>query len=255
MTGELLQICSITAAEKKALKEKTKISFTPGKYENKIEFEFLPEKKLFNTVKHEVKNVSEWFNHCLKKGLLDVKLIAPIGVKDRSILGYVNTTQSMLVCFYKGNKATYFTPWWKFDNDQSVWNVLYTEHEWKDAPSVRPHFENNTDSLKSILIEIKEFALKIDCEYFAKTFQKASDILTGSDDLECSTIMFPDIPEENLRLFKAAYIADVFGAMGSWNDSPTYLAHEKGMDDEYESLSQELLKQVRLAILYAINEW
>jgi len=43
--------------------------------------------------------------------------------------------------------------------------------------------------------------------------------------------------------------------MGSWNDSPAYMAHEKGMDNEYESLSGELLKQIRLATLYAINEW
>jgi hypothetical protein len=51
----------------------------------------------------------------------------------------------------------------------------------------------------------------------------------------------------------AADAADVFGAMGSWNDMPRGPAHEKGLDEEYESLSDELLKQVRLATLYAIN--
>jgi len=64
-----------------------------------------------------------------------------------------------------------------------------------------------------------------------------------------------EIPEENLHLFEAASTADVFGAMGSWNDSPPYMAHERGLDNEYELLSSELLKQVRLAALYAINEW
>jgi len=53
--------------------------------------------------------------------------------------------------------------------------------------------------------------------------------------------------------FKAAITADVFGAMGSWNDSPPYMAHEKGLDKEYDLLSGELLKQIRLAILFAIN--
>lgn len=65
----------------------------------------------------------------------------------------------------------------------------------------------------------------------------------------------PEIPEENLHIFEAACTADVFGAMGSWNDSPLYMARKKGMDKEYEYLSSELLKQVRLAALYAVNEW
>ncbi|MDE6712320.1 MAG: hypothetical protein K2K20_01095, partial [Lachnospiraceae bacterium] len=60
--------------------------------------------------------------------------------------------------------------------------------------------------------------------------------------------------EENRRMFYASSKADVFGAMGSWNDGPPYSAHEKGLDNEYENLSNELLKQIRLAALYAINE-
>lgn len=49
-------------------------------------------------------------------------------------------------------------------------------------------------------------------------------------------------------------MADVFGAMGSWNDGPPYCAHLKGLDNEYEGLSNELLRQSRLAVLYAVNE-
>ena len=66
---------------------------------------------------------------------------------------------------------------------------------------------------------------------------------------------FLEMPEEQLRLFKAANLADVFGAMGSWNDHPWALAQEKDLFDEYNKLSDELLKNVRLALLYAINEW
>jgi len=65
----------------------------------------------------------------------------------------------------------------------------------------------------------------------------------------------PEIPEKNLHHFEATSIADVFGAMGSWNGGTPYMAHEKGMEKEYEDLSSELLKQVRLATLYAINKW
>ena len=50
-------------------------------------------------------------------------------------------------------------------------------------------------------------------------------------------------------------ISNVFGGMGSWNDSPPYYAHEKGLESEYDSLTEELLTQIRLALLYSVNEW
>jgi hypothetical protein len=40
----MYQICCITAAAPKALKEKSEFSYTPLKYENKIEFQFYREK-------------------------------------------------------------------------------------------------------------------------------------------------------------------------------------------------------------------
>ena len=57
----------------------------------------------------------------------------------------------------------------------------------------------------------------------------------------------PQIPQQNLQMFEAASMADVFGAMGSWNDSPPYMAHKKGLDKEYEILSADLLKNIMLS--------
>lgn len=42
--------------------------------------------------------------------------------------------------------------------------------------------------------------------------------------------------------------------MGSWNDSPSYMVQEYGLYDEYERLSHELLIQLRLGLLYVMNE-
>ncbi|MCQ4823035.1 hypothetical protein, partial [Eubacterium callanderi] len=68
-------------------------------------------------------------------------------------------------------------------------------------------------------------------------------------------LSLPPLPNDHLRVFEAASRADVFGAMGSLNDSPPWAAHEKGLEQEYETLSAELLKQIRFGLLYAINEW
>ena len=48
--------------------------------------------------------------------------------------------------------------------------------------------------------------------------------------------------------------SDVFGAMGSWNDSPPCYAHEMGLDKEYNSLSDRLLQQIRYHLMYVTNE-
>ncbi|MBP3854386.1 MAG: hypothetical protein IK990_02070 [Ruminiclostridium sp.] len=62
-----------------------------------------------------------------------------------------------------------------------------------------------------------------------------------------------ELPEINKRLFRAASLADVFGGMGTWNDNPCAAAKEKGLLEEYNDLSDELLKQIRIAVMFAVN--
>lgn len=257
MNGQMYQICTIVAAAKKALADNTSLSYVPMKYENRVEFSFLPEKHLFKEKTVVSENVPLWFEHCKRKELQDVKFLCPVAVKDIGLLGFSNTTESSILCFYGNGSVTYFTPDWQFDSSQKLWNILYTEREWPNPPSEKPHFENNTSSFKKVLKEIGELAVRIECEEFAKIFESAGNILNGSG--ECPDLKYglelPAIPMENIPLFEAASIADVFGAMGSWNDSPPCMAHEKGLDTEYKTLSGELLKNIRLALLYAVNEW
>ncbi len=257
MNGQMFQIASIVAASKKALKSSESIRYSPLEYENKIEFAFLPEKKFLRKEKYIASNVSLWFDEIKKRDIQDIKLICPYSVNDRGILGFSNTTESSILCFYKSGKVTYFVPDWQFDFMLQKWNILYSEHKWTNPPSQKPQFENNTDSFREVLVSIRELALKIECENFANVFSTAINLLDGCSEYpdEKYGLSLPPIPHQNLKMFEAASAADVFGAMGSWNDSPEWMAHEKGLDEEYETLSSELLKNVRLAILYAINEW
>jgi hypothetical protein len=254
MNGELYQICSIATAAKNALKNQCGIRYTPLKYENKTVFRFCIKNSLFQ---HTAKGVSTWFDYCIKKGLQDIKLLIPVDVKDRNILGMSNMTHNCILCFYK-NKVFCFTPLWKFNSSRQYWNIYYREYLWKNPPDLKPHFNDTYAELADILIKIKDFAIEIECSGFADTFQKAHDLLIGTCDYKSvDTFGMPllELPEKNLRFFMAANVANVFGAMGSWNDSPPYMAHKKGLDKEYETLSAELSRQIRLTILYAINEW
>ena len=62
------------------------------------------------------------------------------------------------------------------------------------------------------------------------------------------------LPDKNARLYVSSMTANVFGGMGSWNDSPSWYAYEKGVESDYKKLSSELLTQIRLALLYSVNE-
>lgn len=253
----MYQICLITAAAKKALQGWAEFSYIPQRFEARVEFRFLPEKKLFGTRVHTAKDVPEWYEHCSRKGLQDIMMTIPISVDDLGSLGFSSPTEGSIVCFYDGAKATSFSSRWEPDPAGKMWNAYYSEHEWACAAAKKPHFEDDTDSFRSVLYQIREFASLIGFDEFAATFDNALSILSGSPSFKESIydVPLPELPEYNLQIFKAAITADVFGAMGSWNDSPTFIAREKGLHSQYESLSRELLRQVRLALLYAINGW
>lgn len=58
-----------------------------------------------------VYNVPDWYKQCREKGLRDIKFLIPVSVEDRKILGFSNTSQASIVCFYKDNLVTYLGQW------------------------------------------------------------------------------------------------------------------------------------------------
>ena len=249
MNGQMYQIACIVAAARKALKSGKEICYKSEKYINKLSFQILPSE---NGEATEL-SVSDWFENLKKKGLKDLQLFCPISVEDRGILGFSNTTQSAILCFYKDGKASYFQPNWETASAGRGWNVTYTEYEWERSSQNIPHYENNMEEFKDVLARIEDLAIKIECKNFAKVFHSARNHIL---DLDATKVLEePQIPPQNQKIFRAASAADVFGAMGSWNDEPGWLAQDKGLGQAYDELSDQLLRNIRLAILFAINEW
>lgn len=249
MNGQMYQIACIVAAARKALKSGKEICYKPEKYTNKLSFQILPSEKGEVT---EL-SVTDWFENLKKKGLKDLKLFCPISVNDRGVLGFSNTTQSSILCFYKDGKASYFLPNWESASTGRGWDVTYTEYEWGRPFQDLPHYENNIEEFKDILARIEDLASKIECDNFTKVFHSARNQLL---DLDAAKVLEdPQIPPQNQNIFRAASAADVFGAMGSCNDGSGWLAQEKGFGQQYDELSDQLLRNIRSAILFAINEW
>ena len=249
MNGQMYQIACIVAVARKALKSGKEIWYNPEKYTNKLSFQILPSEKGETT---EL-SVTDWFENLKEKGLKDLQLFCPISVEDRGILGFSNTTQSSILCFYKDGKASYFLPNWEAASAGRGWDVTYTEYEWERSSQDIPHYENNIEEFKDILTRIENLAIKIECDNFAKVFQSARNFLLDPE--SGKGLAEPQIPLQHLSIFRAASAADVFGGMGSWNDEPGWLAQDKGLGQVYDELSDQLLRNIRSAILFAINEW
>ena len=254
MKGEIYQMCRLTAAAKSALYGYSGFEYEPIAYENKIEFLFLEGIKQCGIKNRTAESPDKWYEYLTKKGLRDIKLIVPTVVEDRNLLGYANAYCGFILCYFKNSEITAFIPKWDFDQKLKMWNILYTE-QLELMPFVKPYCDDNTDALREVLIEIEDLAERIGCGGFAKTFELALNILDGEEPFGSDKLPAPKIPQKLMPLFYASDKADVFGAMGSWNDSPPYMAHEKGLDKEYEELSARLLKNIRLAVFYAVNEW
>ena len=249
MNGQMYQIACIVAAARKALKSGKEICYKPEKYTNKLSFQIL----LSENGEATELSVSDWFENLKKKGLKDLQLFCPISVEDRGILGFSNTTQSSILCFYKDGKTSYFLPNWDVASPGKGWDVTYTEYEWEGSSQDLPHYENNIEEFKDILARIENLASKIECDNFAKVFHSARNFLLDPE--SGKGLAEPQIPPQHLSIFRAASAADVFGAMGSWNDEPGWLAQNKGLGQVYDELSDQLLRNIRSAILFAINEW
>lgn len=251
MNGEIQQASSIVIAARKALFDKKPIAFAPTEHVRAIHFAFAP--RSWFGVPAKAKSVEAWFDLCRKRGLQDIKFIVPSGRKNRHLLGFANTSQCVIVCLWENGKTSHFCPFWEFDTAKEGWRVVYNEQYAAYNAFENLRFTEKTDEFKDILLKISDFAAQLGFPYFANTFADAYKALKQSGCPEGENIP-TQLPDEYKSIYCAVKKADVFGAMGSWNDSPPWYAQEKGREKEYEALSNELLVQLRYHLMYIVNE-
>lgn len=245
MNGQVSEMCKLTAQARFALKGGA-MRYTAANYVCSEEFVFLPRKAKIIEYSAE-----KWFAQLKHLGVEDIFMLLPQTAKNREIYGYSNSNGGCILCFFESGEVTYFSPEWFSDSKNRCWHILYTEYKWDNPPEGKPRFSDNTEEFKSALLDIANLAEKIDQSFWADIFRKTLGILDGSR--ECENVDLSILPERNMRLYCAAEKADVFGGMGSWNDSPPIYAAEKGLSEEYNRLSNELFIQIQKALLFAIN--
>ena len=251
MNGEIEQMSKIVISARKALYDNKDIDFTAEKYILSVRFVFAPQFPFFKSVK--ANSVSEWFNVCKKRRLDDIKFLTPTKTPYIHLLGFANTSQSVIICYWENKKPTFFIPVWMYDEKENGWNVVYTERKNKCKRKKETAFPNQTEEFKSILKDIGSFASRIGFPAFTDIFNTASEALCSFSDTEDRTVP-RQMPENFKGIYYAVSKADVFGAMGSWNDSPSYYAMQNGIESEYNDISARLLTQIRLNLMYVTNE-
>ena len=251
MNGERMQISEIVIAARKALYDGGDIAFAPADHVRSVRFVFVP--KLFSTMGDVRHSVDAWFRFCKKRGLQDIKMIIPDETNRMHLLGFANTTLTAIMCFWEKGKVSVFCPTWHYDKANSGWKVVYYESCRKGRMKNMPAYSDQKEEFQQILSEISDFADLIEHRGFANMFANARAVLCGDENVACNGIL-AQLPGEMRGIYHAACKADVFGAMGSWNDSPPCYAHKIGLDKEYDELSARLLNQIRYNLLYAVNE-
>ena len=247
MNGELYDLCRLALHANKALANGDVFEELDGT------IYVLDRRFVFSEGFGNVHDGKSWYRISRRRGLKAVRLLMPVKVENRSILGFSNTSRYYLVLFRTNGSVACLVPHWEFDQEHKGWHVTYRENEWPDAPKGMPVFEDVTESFRQTLKDIRDLAEKLGEHQFASWFQDALTILEGTMP-EGTKDLFPEGDPKYRGLINAAAKADVFGAMGSWNDTPAGIAYEKGLKAEYDRLSDALLRDIRTAMMYAVSQ-
>lgn len=255
MNGEVGLAARLTAAARKAIKG-GEFKFERNPYEKMISFIFAEKKTVNDNEREIVADTPEaWFEKLKNDGVTEVFMVMPLEVKDRTKLGFVNTSGCTIFARFASGKVSRYVHQWIPDTETRKWNIIYREDVLANPPAASPRFKDPTESFKNALLNAAKLAEKLGTKMFGDMFMKGYYLLDGGDfPTEMNRNAAPDLPEKHMRLYLAADISDVFGANGSWNDGPSIKAGQMGIYAEYDKISEALLAYNRLAVQYAINE-
>ena len=239
MNGEVSQLANLVIAARKALKEGSGLEYRSEKYVLDVKFKGSNKK---------VNSFSSWFNELKENGLEDIKLFLPTKYQNLSTLGFANESKGAIICFLR-DKTSFFFPFWQYDNKKNGWSITYKEETKKVFTFIDDN--DSINEFKNVLTKIMQLAKIMKYDNFAAIFASSLKALNENYYEDEKVPSF--IPSEFKNIYYAIYQADVFGAMGSWNDSPAWTADEMGMTKAYNDYSNALLEQIRLNLIYIVN--
>jgi hypothetical protein len=253
--------CTIAAAARSGMKNGVTIRLMSVKLINKEEFLFLPKRTLFGTRCHKSDTPDKWFRYSYnKRRLCNIKLLIPDGIYSEND---ENSMKYPLVCFHENKSVTEFVPDWKYDSETAKWSVTYIERKCGSPEPAKARYSDNSDELRAALDKMSEIADKLGFDNYRAEFQNGifalderfvdwdDDVREGSGHIPL--IRRPVLSKRFAALFAAASRTPHV-KLGDWYGEMSEKAQSIGMADSLEEASEELTKQQRLAMLFAVNE-
>ena len=201
-------------------------------------------------------DVFRWFKRSISLGLKDIKLIIPREDNDYGLKAFANM-KDLYILVYLKDKCEVMSLNEQRKEDKWQYTFAFID----EIKPIYIYLENKTEKFETILFELWDYAFySIDNKYWASIFLEALHILEDKIDITVEKYRrlnekYFYLPEEFIRILIASDTADVFGGMGSWNDSPAYAAGESEEKyNEYQNLSLELSRLVDYHYMYSANE-
>lgn len=269
MNTDINRACNLAVSVRTALKAAVPLKYVPEKYDTETVFVMLPRKRVFTVKSMETDSPARWFKYCYNKArLCNFKLIMPDTVPEKpSFCGIIPKP----VCFFEDKTATVLETRLSPHEKGGVL-VRFEEKECADVQPARARYSDNSERLFDAITAMSAFADEMGFNSDSPDMDEGitpekevppesgifRDLITAAGLLDNQPLPdemrfknLPKLSEKRLKIYAAAMLADIFGA-GDNALSEAALYNNKG--DKYYPLAAELWENIRLALLYAVNE-
>ncbi len=275
MNIDINRACNLTVSVRTALKAAVPLKYVPEKHDTQTVFSMLPRKRGFTTKSLETDNSVRWFKFCYNKAhLCNFKLLMPDIIPEKPAFDGIIPK---MVCFFEDKTATELDMRLSEHENGGVL-VRFEEKECADAQPAKARYFDNTEQLFGAITAMSSFADEMgfnnDDTLPENTDENESEnaapllennggeifrnLLTAAGLLDNQPLPdemrfknLPKLSERRLKIYTAAVLSDIFG---NGENALSAAADNKGMSEKYSALARTLWDNIRLSLLYAVNE-
>ncbi len=278
MNTDINRACNLTVSVRTALKAAVPLKYVPEKHDTETVFLMLPRKRGFTVKSMETDNSARWFKYCYNKAhMCNFKLLMPDIVPEKPAFSGIIPK---MVCFFEDKTATELETRLSPHEKGGVL-VRFEEKECADVQPAKARYSDNSEQLFDAITKMSAFAdemgfnndspenMRTDTDEEITPEKEAQpeyaegsgifrDLITAAGLLDNQPLPdemrfknLPKLSEKRLKIYAAAMLADIF-TNGDNALSKAALYNNKG--DKYYSLAGKLWENIRLSLLYAVNE-
>lgn len=263
MNGELLHMIKIATNSNAYLNNKDIVEEDKDRY-GSVNFYIMNEPSIINKIlkfkgnKFELvaNGEKEWYKYLSKRRIMKSYLnLGSTSSDDINLSAFANGLSKWIVVTKSVDINISWHKKWSFDEKLKKWHIEYF-----GVPFKLSNITHTKDSseliqlLNNSLREISDFARKIEFDSWGEYFEKGITLLYSAPNKDSKVLPY-SYSNDSHRLLQSILGSWCFGGMGSWNDSPPYYAHEKGLEEEYNRITSQLYNSFLMVLECIVNDY